>query len=264
MTFNKSSVFAAASIAASALVGSAQAATWSKTQLHVNYGEFKNPFTKAEANTSNFSLQHASAYSLGDNFFFIDILNDDVEDGYQDSDFYGEWYTNFSYSKISGNKAQLGPIKDVGFVMGFNAAGDANVMKYLPGIKFDWQVEGFDFVSTLVTAYIDDNDGISSGGAPRETDSWMIDLAWGAPFSLGEQKFYFTGHVEYIDERENELGGKVKSWILAQPILEWDMGHAFDMPEQTLMLGVEWQYWHNKLGTNTTESVPQIHLAWTF
>ncbi|MEO2266694.1 nucleoside-binding protein [Pseudoalteromonas sp. YIC-656] len=264
MKITTPTAFAVATLAASTFVGSANAATWSQTQLHVNYGEFKNPFSKAEANTSIISFQHASGYSLGDNFFFIDIINDDVEDGYQDSDFYGEWYSNFSYGKISGNEVKLGPIKDVGFVMGFNAAGDANVMKYLPGVKLDWQVDGFDFVSTLVTAYIDDSDGVSSGGAPTESDSWMIDLAWGAPFSLGNQKFYFTGHVEYIDERENEFGGKVKSWILAQPIVEWDMGHALSMQERTLMLGVEWQYWHNKLGTNTTESVPQIHLAWTF
>ncbi|WP_462157912.1 nucleoside-binding protein [Pseudoalteromonas sp. GB56] len=264
MKITTPTAFALATLAASTFAGSAQAATWSQTQLHVNYGEFKNPFTKAEANTSIVSFQHASGYSLGDNFFFIDIINDDLEDGYQDSDFYGEWYSNFSYGKISGNEVKLGPIKDVGFVMGFNAAGDANVMKFLPGVKLDWQVDGFDFVSTLVTAYIDDSDGVSSGGAPTESDSWMIDLAWGAPFSLGNQKFYFTGHVEYIDERENEFGGKVKSWILAQPIVEWDMGHALSMQERTLMLGVEWQYWHNKLGTNTTESVPQIHLAWTF
>ncbi|WP_105215640.1 nucleoside-binding protein [Pseudoalteromonas sp. T1lg22] len=257
-------LYGAVALSLCASVSNAQAATWSQTQLHVNYGDFKNPFTKKEAGTSIVSLQHASGYSLGDNFFFIDIINDDLEDGYQDSDFYGELYSNFSYSKISGNQIELGPLKDVGFVMGFNAAGDANVMKYLPGVKLDWQVEGFDFFSTLVTAYIDDSDGVGSGGAPTESDSWMLDLAWGAPFSIGEQKFYFTGHVEYIDERDNEFGDKVKSWLLAQPIVQWDLGHALQMPEQTLMLGVEWQYWHNKLGTNTTESVPQIHLAWTF
>ena len=243
---------------------SAMAADWSQTQLHVNYGDFKNPFTEQEAGTSVVSLQHASAYKYGDNFFFIDVIHDDVDDGYQDSDFYGEWYSNFSFSKISGNDFSAGPIKDGGFVMGFNAAGDANVLKYLPGLKLDWQVEGFDFVSTIITAYIDDSDGVISGGAPTESDSWMFDIAWGAPFSIGNQKFYFTGHAEYIDSRENEFGEKVESWFLAQPIVQWDLGHALEMQPGNLLLGVEWQYWHNKLGTKTTESVPQLHLAWTF
>ncbi|GAP76600.1 nucleoside-binding outer membrane protein [Pseudoalteromonas sp. SW0106-04] len=264
MKINTRNLVACALTGCSLATMPAVAANWSQTQLHVNYGDFKNPFSGQKADTSVVSLQHASAYDYGDNFFFIDVIHDDLDDGYQDSDFYGEWYSNFSLSKISGENISAGPLKDVGFVMGFNAAGDAKVLKYLPGVKLDWQVDGFDFFSTLVTAYIDDSDGVSAGGAPTESDSWMLDIAWGAPFSLGEQKFYFTGHVEYIDGRTNEFGEKVQNWVLAQPILQWDLGHALNAKERTLMLGIEWQYWHNKLGTNTSESVPQIHLAWTF
>ncbi len=70
---------------------SSLAANWSKTQLHVNRGEFTNPFTLDEAKTSVFSLQHASGYDYGDNFFFVDYIDDDIEDNYQDRDFYMEW-----------------------------------------------------------------------------------------------------------------------------------------------------------------------------
>ena len=56
-----------------------------------------------------------------------------------------------------------------------------------------------------MTAYIDDNDGVARGGAPIETNSWMLDVT-GLPFSIGSQKFNVTGHVEYIAERENEFG----------------------------------------------------------
>jgi nucleoside-specific outer membrane channel protein Tsx len=247
-----------------AVSSSSFAANWSTTQLHLNYGDFKNPFTEQEAGTSIASLQHASGYDYGDNFFFIDYINDNVDDGYQDRDFYGEWYSTFSLSKITGNDFSFGAIADVGLTAGFNAAGDAKVLKYLPGVKVNWQAPGFSFLSTLVTAYIDDNEGVARGGAPIETNSWMLDVAWGYPFSIGSQKFNITGHVEYIAERENEFGEDVKAWILAQPIITWDLGNAISMKENTLLLGLEWQYWHNKLGTDTTESVPQFHVEWTF
>jgi hypothetical protein len=34
--------------------------------------------------------------------------------------------------------------------------------------------------------------------------------------------------------------------------------------EKQLMLGVEWQWWRNKLGTDITESSPQLHVVWHF
>ncbi|MBR8845952.1 MULTISPECIES: nucleoside-binding protein [Pseudoalteromonas] len=240
------------------------AADWSTTQLHINHGDFKNPFSRNEATATVYSLQHASGYRYGDNFFFIDYSKDNLRDGYQDGDFYGEWYSSLSMSKVAGFKSSFDAIADVSLTMGFNAAGDAKVMKYLPGVKVNWNFDGFNFFSSTFTLYQDDSQGISHGGAPKESDSWMIDLAWGYPFTIGEQKFYLTGHVEYIGKRENELGNDVKGWLLAQPILQWDLGNAVGMPDNQLMLGVEWQYWRNKLGTDTNESVPQIHLAWTF
>jgi len=240
------------------------AADWSTTQLHLNHGEFKNPFSQQKANATIYSLQHASGYKYGDNFFFIDFTKDDRDDGFQDGDYYGEWYSSFSLGKITGKEFSFGAIRDVSLVAGVNVAGDAKVMKYLPGIKLHWDVPGFNFLTTSFTSYIDDSSGVAKQGAPMETDSWMFDMAWGYPFTIGEQRFHFTGHMEFIDGRRNELGGEVKSWILAQPILVWDLGYALGNQPNNLMLGVEWQYWRHKLGTNTSESVPQLHLEWMF
>ena len=240
------------------------AANWSSTALHINNGNQKNPFTEQKSDTTVYSVQHASGYDYGDNFFFIDYSKDDIDDDYQDADFYGEWYSTISLSAITGKKISSGALLDVGLTAGINVAGDAKVMKYLPGVKLSWDIPGFYFFQTLVTAYIDDSEGVAKGGAPIETNSWMFDAAFEYPFSIGSQKFSFKGHAEYIAEREDEFGNKVRAWILAQPIVTWDLGHAFKMKENTLLLGMEWQYWHNKLGTDVTESVPQIHVEWTF
>ncbi|WP_404339543.1 nucleoside-binding protein [Pseudoalteromonas mariniglutinosa] len=248
----------------SLLSSASWAVNWSSTQLHLNNGDFKNPFSLQKSNTKIVSLQHASGYNYGDNFFFIDYISDDLDDGYQDKDFYGEWYSTFSLAKLSDRNLSFGAMTDIGLTAGFNAAGDAKVLKYLPGVKVNWQAPGFSFLSTLVTAYIDDSEGVARGGAPTETNSWMLDIAWGYPFAIGKQKFNITGHVEYIAARKNEFGENVRAWILAQPIITWDLGYALSMQENTLLLGLEWQYWHNKLGTDSTESVPQLHVEWTF
>ena len=47
--------------------------------------------------------------------------------------------------------------------------------------------------------------------------------------------------------------------ILAQPQLRWDIGG-----ENGLFVGIEYQYWSNKLGTEVDESVVQLLGVWQF
>jgi hypothetical protein len=240
----------------------ANAADWSTTQLDIQYGELTTPGFGFRSETENdtliYTLQHASGWSKGDNFFFVDFLNSDDEDtGFNNTDWYGEWYTNFSYGKISGKKFS-GALMDVGFTFGLNLAGDANVIKYLPGIRLDWNVPGFAFVQTLFTAYIDDSEGSDvPGSAPSEDDSYMIDVAWLAFFG-DDNKWSFAGHMEYIGERDNEFGDTVEDWILAQPQIRYHFNDA-------VSAGIEYQYWQNKLGDKEAdESAAQLLFTWTF
>lgn len=55
----------------------------------------------------------------------------------------------------------------------------------------------------------------------------MFDVNWGRSFIIGPQRFSIEGYIEYINSRHNELGLPVQHWILAQPHLRWDLGHAF-------------------------------------
>ncbi|BBN82075.1 hypothetical protein PA25_20600 [Pseudoalteromonas sp. A25] len=240
------------------------AANWSKTQLHINRGVFDHPFTKQKAMTDVISLQHASTNNYGSVFFFVDYLDDDVVDGFNDKDFYSEGYATFSGKALFDWQYNFWRLKDIGFVIGYNAAGDAKVLKYLPGIKLSWDIPGFDFLTTTATAYFDDSAGIRQGGAPQTNNTFMLDLAWGYPYSLGAQKFYFTGHAEYIGSRRNEIGVYINDWILAQMAFQWDLGHAIATTSNTLLLGVEWQVWRNKMGTSHNESATQLHIVWTF
>ncbi len=250
-----------------AFLSPAQAADWSTTELHYQYGHLVAPefAGEAEAATNILTLQHASGWSFGDMFFFVDSLHDHHRDGINDHDLYGELYVNFSLGKLLGKPVTLGAIKDVGVLAGFNWDMDAKVRKYLPGLRLSWDFPGFAFLNTDFMAYLDDSAGVADGGAPRESDSYLIDVNWARPFNIGAQSFSIEGHVEYDGNRRNEFGSAVSYSVLAQPQFRWDAGKAFYGKPNQLFLGIEYQYWRNKLGDDrTTENRPQFLAVWRF
>ncbi|MCP4203055.1 MAG: nucleoside-binding protein [bacterium] len=242
---------------------SAPAAIWSNTELHLQYGSLDTPqflpdSPEEDKDTLIFTLQHASGWKYGDNFFFFDVISSE-NGGFNDNDTYGEWYSYFSPRKMSGKEEMKGAIKDIRIIAGFNWAPDANVIKYLPGIGLSWNAKGFAFLNTDFTLYIDDSVGIlgpggDPNGAPSEDDSFMVDINWAYP--IGE-KGSIEGHMEYIGERTNEFGGNVEAWILAQPQFRYFVS-------ETVAIGIEYQYWMNKLGSKTDENTAQALLVWKF
>ncbi|MBV1876947.1 MAG: hypothetical protein KUG79_04830 [Pseudomonadales bacterium] len=234
---------------------SVSAAEWSTTEIHYQQGDLDNAFTAGDTKTTIFTLQHASGWQYGSNFFFIDQISTSAND-----DFYGELYSTFSLSRITGKAVRAGALQDIGIVLGVNVSGDANVKKYLPGLSLSWKVPGFNFVDLLITAYIDASRG---DRAPKEDNSFMIDLAWNYPFSIRTHKFGITGHIEYIHQRDNQFGSKVNSWILAQPQLRYDLGYALFDTADILFIGIEYQLWRNKLGNpETDENAAQALVVW--
>lgn len=249
------------------LCTSTKAAEWSTTELQYQYGHLEAPAFAggASSNTNILTLQHASGWGFGDVFFFVDSLHDRHTDGINDNDLYGELYVNFSLSKLLNKPVTLGAVKDVGLLAGLNAAQDAKVRKYLPGMRLSWDAPDFAFLNTDFMAYLDDSAGVARGGAPKESDSYLIDVNWARPFTIASQAFSFEGHVEYVGNRHNEFGAPVSHWVLAQPQLRWDAGKSITGKANQLYLGMEYQYWRNKLGDNrTTESRPQFLAVWRF
>ena len=189
-----------------AVLFSAPSSTVAQTEFHYQYGRLANPFSGERHYTSILTVQQASSWSLGDSFVFIDFLDDQAVDSFNDKEFYGEWYPILSFSKLSGRTVGAGPLRDIALIGGINFDSDADVLKYLPGARFSWDVPGFVFFNTDFTAFIDDSNGLDRGGAPRTSDSFMIDASWGAAFDVGNQSFWFTGHAEYIGATVDELG----------------------------------------------------------
>ena len=253
---------ACAGIFLSALLATS-AAAFSQTEFHLQYGDHKNPFLGNSHETFVFTVQQAAAWKWGESFFFIDYLNDDDRDrfNFNDRDFYGEWYPTLSFGKLANRELRVGPIRDFALIAGVNLGGDANVVKYLPGLRAAWDLPGFLFLNTDLTAYIDANTGVAGGGAPQTDNSFMVDVSWALPFDVGNQSLAIVGHAEYLGALTDEFGETVKGSMLAQPQFTWDVGKALGAPHQ-LMVGIEYQLWLNKLGTDEDESAAQLLLVW--
>ena len=215
------------------LVLTSASAADAQAEFHYQYGKLTNPFSSVQEYTSILTIQHATSWRLEDSFLFVDILDDGGHDGFNDKNLYGEWYPTLSFSRLSGKEFRLGPIRDIALIGGINFDSDAS-------------------------------SGVRGGGTPRTSNSFMFDVSWALPVQLGSQSFLFGGHAEYIGGTNDEFGNQGKDWILAQPQFTWDLGAVFGAANQ-LLVGVEYQYWRNKLGTDEEDdNVPQLLVIWRF
>lgn len=249
-------------VAALVALAVASAPAAAQTEFHFQFGELLNPFSAQEEETFILTLQQATQWKYGDSFFFIDYLDDKGRDGFNERDFYAEWYPTLSLGKMTGKTVGGGPLADVGFIAGFSAAGDAKVVKYQPGLRLAWKAPGFIFLNTDLMLYLDGSSGVGAGGAPRTDDSYTFDVSWLYLFSVGGQSFQIAGHAEYTGGVTNEFGAEYGGSILAQPQFRWDLGKALGGDGGNLFAGIEYQYWSNKLGTEEDESAVQLLLVW--
>ena len=228
-------------------------------QMEFQYqnGTLLNPFSGSSHSTRILTFQHAGGWKLGGSFFFIDFIDDVENDGFNDKEFYGEWYPTLSLPKLVGKDFKLGPVVDIAAIGGLNFDGDVNVLKFLPGVRLSWQIPGFIFVNTDFAAVTDYSDGV------RHDTGFMFDVNWLKIMNIGSQSFSFMGHAEYISAVDLKNGlGTVEGWILAQPQLVWDVGNLFNTPN-ALHVGIELQYWANKLGVkDQSELRPELLIIW--
>lgn len=258
-------------------VNSVSAETWSNTEVQLQaFGELERVGTGGTADTTIITLQHAGGWEYGDNFFFIDHsrynVNNDANFPVEDSsEFYGEWYSNFSIGAITGKKLAFGPVKDVGIVAGANFAPEIDSMWLLPGVRFALDLPGFAFAQVDITGYT--HQGGGSALSPvftviDEDSSFMVDFAWAYPFKIGSTSWSIEGHLEYIDGRQqiNNFGTvELESWVLFQPQIRLDLGEVLGNTPGKIFVGIEYQYWKNKLGEKgTNDNSAQFLAVWRF
>ena len=264
---------ALAAVTTTLMSTSASAEIWGNTEVQLQaLGELERVGTGGTADTTIITFQHAGGWEYGDNFFFVDHSQYSGKNGYNDSaEMYGEWYSNFSLGAITGSEIKFGPVKDIGVIAGFNWAPEVDSWWFLPGVRFDLDLPGFAFAHLDITAYQHQSGGSADSAAFTvidEDNSYMIDFNWAYPFKIGSTSWSLEGHIEYIDGRDqvtNFGSGELESHILAQPQLRFDLGEAMGNEAGNLFVGIEYQYWKNKLGEDgTDENEVQLLAVWNF
>ncbi len=250
----------------------AQSLDWSANELQLLHGtQYQEPFNPSDVSKSIVTLQHASGYSLGRNFLFVDVIqsgNQELDLASQresPTEIYGEAYTTLSLSKLAQRGLTVGPVKDFGLTLGINIGSKDSQLNpkpkvYLAGVTLDFAVlKGFFNVDVL--GYWDHGcyDGIDS--CPDYKATYQITPAWSLPFTLGSVGGEFAGFVDFIGSR----GAGTVHQVLSQPQLRFDIGKPLLNHKGQLYAGIEYQYWRNKYGNKgVDEHHPQVLVLWKF
>ena len=203
---------------------------WSSTNIQGLYG---GDFIFSDTKRGTATIEHAHGWKYGDNFFFIDMYNNDG------LEVYAEIYPSFSLSKITQKDIAFGPITDVSLMLGLNISSGpkSNPFRaYLWGLKFDLNNQYFDYLNLSITAYKDD---------AVKTYGVQITPVWSLPFTVLETKFKFRGFLDLKNGSTNSAGNVT---MLAQPQLLMDIGDLFKWKSDVLYIGMEYSYWVNKFG----------------
>ena len=250
-----------------ACAAASHAADWSDTSIGARYGnKFAEPFGSNEIKKGIVNLNHVSGYKFGSNFFNADFLVSNYKDpagagstnGAQEA--YIVYRHTLDLEKVSGSPMKMGPLRGWGLTAGFdvNTKTDAgyNSKKRMlvlgPTVFVD--VPGFLNVSLLLlwesNAPYNTFSKVSTPRYSYKTHP-MLTGAWGIP--LGKDTgFSFEGFANFIASKgKNEFGGDTAAETNIDAQVMYDLA-ALAGAKGKFKVGLEYQYWKNKFGNNTS------------
>lgn len=223
---------------------------WTSTNIQALYG---SDFEFGDQDRTTFTVEHANGWKYGQNFFFVDVTDrNDIG-----IEVYAEVYSYLSLNKITGSKLSLGPIKDISLLAGINISNkpeNDHFKAYLAGLSLDFSNQYFDYLQLDVAAYKSDD--------VRHKYGLQITPVWSYPFEIASAKFKFRGFTDFRTGNTNNSGN---FHILAQPQVLLDIGDLSGVKSDTVFIGTEFSYWHNKFGVkDVEESVVQAMIIGFF
>jgi nucleoside-specific outer membrane channel protein Tsx len=209
---------------------------------------------------STVTVNHFSTWKLGDNFFFVDMMQGDFKNGDGSvgvkSKLYGEIHPRLFLNPIIGTKGNtLGIFKNWGIATELNVGN--GFQAYLAGLGVDFAVPHGNLGLNVYYRY----DQFQSGtGFNSYNHTWQVSPFWTFPFQLGNVPFLFTGFLDWDGQKAG------KGWkgyeVMTQPELLVDVLAPFGGTKNVLYAGVEWYlHYHpnnEKFGASSnTISAPQ-------
>jgi nucleoside-specific outer membrane channel protein Tsx len=226
------------SLAATLLSGQAMAADllqWQDNSLtYLNGIDFKVDPPRQQTLT----FEHASGWSFGDLFIFVDGIkyNTEATNGANDGhSFYGEISPRLSLGKLSGSDLSFGPIKDVLLAATYEF-GEDDVDSYLLGPAVDLNVPGFDFFQ--LNTYYRETDGKRDGSGV-----WQITPAWSYTLAVGDSDLVIDGFMDWVVDNDDSYHANLHF----NPQIKYDMAKAMGWGKR-FYVGVEYDYWSDKYG----------------
>ena len=226
------------SLAATLLSGQAMAADllqWQDNSLtYLNGIDFKVDPPRQQTVT----FEHASGWSFGDLFIFVDGIkyNTEATNGAgDDHTFYGEISPRLSFGKLSGSDLSFGPIKDVLLAATYEF-GEDDVDSYLLGPALDLNVPGFDFFQ--LNTYYRETDGKRDGSGV-----WQITPAWSYTLPVGDSDLVIDGFMDWVVDNDDSYHANLHF----NPQIKYDMAKAMGWGKR-FYVGVEYDYWSDKYG----------------
>ncbi len=218
-------IFATALLASTTCLTQA-APIWQDFSITGLYGE--NYELTAEPEQSTATFEYAAKLQYGDFFAFADRTTSDGE-----STTYFEVSPRLSLGAVSGQKLELGPIKDV--LIATTWEGGENNNNYLYGIGFDLAIPYFQFAQ--LNFYRANND--------FQKDDYQLTFSYGVPFKLGNEDFLADGFLDWSTAEQDEVDHASElNWTTQW---KWNAGKHIS-PDTRLYVGIEHSVWQNKYG----------------
>jgi nucleoside-specific outer membrane channel protein Tsx len=249
------------------LAAASHAADWSDTSIGFRTGnKYAEPFNTKDIKKQIYNLTHVSGYKYGGNFFNVDFLESDSNDpgGFNSTNGAQEVYIVYRHTldleKVSGTPMKFGPVRGFGLTGGFdvNTKNDAgyNSKKrmFVLGPQVSFEVPGFLNVALLVLKESNAPYSTFPGGGSTPRYSYkthpMLTAAWG--IGLGDTGLSFEGFANFIASKgKNEFGGDTAAETNIDAQVMYDLG-ALAGAKGKFKLGLEYQYWKNKFGNDSS------------
>ena len=270
-TFRTATAAAVTNFAATAVAlltaTAAHAADWSDTSIGARYGNnFAEPFGRNDIKKGIVDLNHVSGYKYGSNFFNVDFLVSNYRDpaGAGSSNGAQEAYIVYRHTldieKMSSMPMKMGLVRGLGLTAGFdvNAKTDAgyNSKKrmFVIGPTLFIDVPGYLNLSLLLLKESNaPYNTFSKVSTPRYTYKThpMLTTSWGIP--LGKDSgFSFEGFANFIASKgKNEFGGNTAAETNIDAQVMYDLS-ALAGAKGKFKVGLEYQYWKNKFGNDSS------------
>ncbi len=191
------------------------------------------------------TFEHASGWSFGDLFLFVDGIkyNTEATNGAGDGHtFYGELSPRLSFGKLSGADLSFGPVKDLLLAATYEF-GEDDVDAYLLGPAVDLAIPGFDYLQ--LNTYLRRPDGRRDG-----RNVWQITPVWSYTIPVGRSDVVVDGFIDWVVDNDDSYHANLH----INPQIKYDLAKAMGWG-QKFYVGVEYDYWKNKYGIDNDSTL---------